>query len=119
MCERFFESFRVKSLAPESPQILGSESTGRPKHPQHLVIGLVVRHEVASITVKSAHAELHPLFHQRFPTDTCLVSNDEVRSCRNNVASSFLMAVQPRGTDCDCQPQGGREQGKNRMVKIS
>jgi hypothetical protein len=26
-----------------------------------------VRHEVAPITVKSAFADLHPLFHQRFP----------------------------------------------------
>jgi hypothetical protein len=57
------------------------------------VVRRLVRHEVASITVKSARAELHPLFHQRFPTDTCVVSNDEVRSCRNNVASSSLMAV--------------------------
>ena len=29
---------------------------------------LAVRHEVASITVKSVNTEFHPLFHQRFPT---------------------------------------------------
>jgi hypothetical protein len=28
----------------------------------------LLRHEVASITVKTARAGLHPLFHQRFPT---------------------------------------------------
>jgi hypothetical protein len=42
-----------------------------------------------------------------------------VRSCRDNVASSFSMAIKLRGFDCDCQPQGGRELGTNRMVKIS
>ena len=49
---------------------------------------LAVRHEVASITVKSALTEFHPLSHQRFPTGTCGIGNDPVRSCRNNVASS-------------------------------
>jgi hypothetical protein len=29
------------------------------------------------------------------------------------------MAAKPRGFDCDCQPQGGRELGMDRMVKIS
>ena len=28
----------------------------------------ILRHEVALITVKTARAELHPLFHQRFST---------------------------------------------------
>jgi len=29
---------------------------------------IALRHEVASITVKTARAGLHPLFHQRFST---------------------------------------------------
>jgi hypothetical protein len=29
---------------------------------------MLLRHEVASITVKTARAGLHPLFHQRFST---------------------------------------------------
>ena len=31
-------------------------------------IEILLRHEVASITVKTARAGLHPLFHQRFST---------------------------------------------------
>ena len=31
----------------------------------------------------------------------------------------FVMVVKPRGFDCDCQPQGGRELGIDRTVKIS
>src|SRR5689334_2106861 len=48
-----------------------------------------VRHEVASITVKSADAGLHPLFHQRFPPGACRAGNGSVRSCQHNGASSF------------------------------
>src|SRR5262249_54344144 len=48
-----------------------------------------VRHEVVSITVKSARADLHLLFHQRFPTGTCGIGNDPVRSCRDEVTSSL------------------------------
>jgi len=50
---------------------------------------LAVRHEVASITVKSVNTEFHPLFHQRFPIGTCGIGNDPVRSCWNDVASSL------------------------------
>jgi len=32
-------------------------------------IEILLRHEVASITVKTARAGLHPLFHQWFSTD--------------------------------------------------
>jgi hypothetical protein len=53
----------------------------------------LVRHEVVSITVKSARADLHPLFHQRFPTGTCGIGNDPVRSCRNNVTVRHEVAI--------------------------
>jgi len=52
----------------------------------------LLRHEVASITVKTARVGLHPLFHQRFSTG---MNKD------------------------DCQPQGGRGLETDRMVKIS
>src|SRR5215475_13969730 len=78
-----------------------------------------VRHEVAPITVESVITGLHPLFHQRFPTGTCRIGNDPVRSCRDNVASSLRMVIKPRGFDRDCQPQGGRELGTDRTVKKS
>jgi hypothetical protein len=47
-----------------------------------------VRHEALSTTVKFNFMDLHLLFHQWFPTGTCWIGNDLVRSCRNNVAPS-------------------------------
>jgi hypothetical protein len=79
---------------------------------------VAVRHEVAPITVELALAGLHPLFHQRFPTDTCWIGNDLVRSCRNNVTPPNG-GHQPARRDGDCQPQGGRGLGMDRMVKTS
>src|SRR6266568_3659766 len=38
-------------------------------------------------------------------------ASQEVRSSRNNVASSARMATEPRGHSCDCQHQGSRELG--------
>jgi hypothetical protein len=76
-----------------------------------------VRHEVAIITVEPASAGLHPLFHQRFPTDTCWIGNDLVRSCRNNVTPPNG-GHQTARRDGDYQPQGGRGLGSEKRESL-
>ena len=59
----------MTQLSSEKPELF------KGRHFNHLLIIQAVRwyvtylrHEVASITVKTARAGLHPLFHQRFST---------------------------------------------------
>lgn len=78
----------------------------------------LVRHEVAFITVMTMKIGYNQLFCQLFPTDTCVVGNDGVRSCRDNVASSEDAGRSAR-KDRDCQPQDGREPGMDGRVNTS
>ena len=81
----------------------------------------MLRHEVALITVKPARAGLDRLFHQPFPTGTCVVV---FRTTGCEAAGTMKPhpcgGGQPtaRGAD-DWQPQAGRELGMDRMVKTS
>jgi hypothetical protein len=70
MRDRFIESFRVKSLTSESPQIIGSEPAGRPQNPQRLVIGLVLIRLFTSVQALASVRQIyqgnshnsHPIF---------------------------------------------------------
>src|SRR5262245_40795642 len=59
MRDRFIEGFRVKSLAPESPQIIGSEPAGRPQNPQRLIIGLVLIRLLASVQALASVRQIY------------------------------------------------------------
>jgi hypothetical protein len=84
MCERFFESFRVKTLAPESPQILGSESAGRPQHPQRLVIGLVLIRFLASVQTRACVRHIYQDNNHDFPPVFNLPSGSPTVKKSNN-----------------------------------
>jgi hypothetical protein len=68
--DRFIESFRVKSLLPESPQLVGSESACRPQNPQRLIIGLVLIRLLANVQTLACFRQIyqgnshysHPIF---------------------------------------------------------
>src|SRR5262245_26118043 len=67
MCERFIESFRIKSLASESPQIIGSEPAGRPQHPKRLIISLVLISLFTSVQTLASFRQIYQGNNHNFP----------------------------------------------------
>jgi hypothetical protein len=59
MRNRFIESFRVKALPTESPQVIGPESAGRPQNPQRFIIGLVLIRLLSGVKAPARFREIY------------------------------------------------------------
>ena len=70
-----------------------SGPTGRITRPGAVESVVRVRHEVVDVAVMPLEYGHYLLFRRQYPTGTCVVGNDEVRSFRDNVTSSFGKAA--------------------------